>query len=211
MPEAASRPSFLPRLWRAMGRFLARSSERRIGGVLLAEAEPAGNRFALRRRAAETVQIAVRGETGAVTQLLIDATGSLAAAYGLVLVEYREAPREWMAADVPRGRVLEALMSLRDLLGTGGLDVAVHSPGEHVELILDRFGVLEIRAGVWHEPRLRSLLTQRGFVEDPGITVLPPARAGEFAWTRETDARFAAVKQRLALHEPPAADVEGLR
>jgi hypothetical protein len=107
--------------------------------------------------------VTARGSRIQVTQILLDGLCAVPGPWGLVVVELGNRPREWVARSLPRSRVLEGLVTLRDLLADGGMDVAVFSADHGIEIFLDRWGVLEIRTGGWWEPRMRALLESRGF------------------------------------------------
>jgi hypothetical protein len=110
----------------------------------------------------------------------------------MVLVEVKPTPREWIVTSVPRPRILESLLSIRDLLGQGYIDLAVFSQRHGVEVFLDRLGTLEIRSGAWFEPRLRALFESQGFQETPRLSVLPQ-REAPIEWIEEHEARVKAV------------------
>ena len=121
---------------------------------------------------------------------------------GIVLVDYAAGdPREWVAEPVPRRSVLAGLLMLRDLLGDGGFDLALHAAHDNWELILDRWGVLEVRAGSWNEPRLRSVLAEAGFTEAEELSALPPVGTPR-EWTPELWDRVREVREQLALERP---------
>lgn len=102
------------------------------------------------------------------TQMAMNLVRRMPSPMGLVLVEYRPAPREWTSAYLGRRRTLSALVKIRDLLGRSGLDVAVVSPPLGVEVIVDHLGALEIRTGEWNEALVRTAFQETGFVEDRG-------------------------------------------
>ena len=127
----------------------------------------------------------------------------------MVLVDVGGPPREWATPSVPRPAVQEGLLSLRDLLGNGLLDIAVFSSREGVEVYLDRFGTLEIRIGSWDEPRLRSLLERKGFRRVARLSVLPPSPGGMTRWTPENRQRFDVAQEFLAVEAASVSEAEG--
>jgi hypothetical protein len=93
-------------------------------------------------------------------------------------------------------------MTLRDLWGQGGLDLAVYSSRDGIEIFLDRFGTLEVRSEAWFEPRMHALFTRRGFTRIGRLAPVPsnpPATSpGE-----GDEARVTRVRDRLGMK--PAA------
>ena len=131
---------------------------------------------------------------------------------GLVVVEVHDRPREWTATAVERASVLEMLVGMRDLLGRGGLDVAVFSPDEGVEVFLDRFATLEIRCGEWNEPRFRGMLEGLGFSFDERVPSLPETYPDPVAWTEEDRSRVEELCAAVGLSAPPAtSETQGAR
>jgi hypothetical protein len=123
----------------------------------------------------------------------------------VVVVELGAETREWVARSIPRARVLEGLLSLRDLLGAGAMDVAVFSPEHGIEIFLDRWGSLEIRTGGWWEPRFRTLLEERGFRLAGGRLPAVEARSERPGRGAADPARVAQICDALGF-DPPAAD-----
>jgi hypothetical protein len=147
-------------------------------------------------------QIEARGERFQVTQVLLDGIRSVPGPWGVVLVELGPQPREWVARSLPRARVLEGLLSLRDLLAAGTMDVAVFSSERGIEIFLDRRGELEIRTGAWWEPRFRGLLEKHGFRAAGGQ--FPAAGSSPARRERSADpARVARVCGYLGLESAP--------
>jgi hypothetical protein len=146
----------------------------------------------------------VRGDAGRLTKLLLDVIQETPAPLGIALVEYRaEEPVEWVSSGLDRGTVLEGILSVRDLVGRGAVDLAVFSQIQGLELFLDRLGILEIRTGAWNEPRLISVLDRLGFHRVPRVSLasgdLDPGAA---PWDEESLRRFDRTKERLDLARP---------
>ena len=164
-----------------------------------------GPRFAIHPVSEGVRRVVARGGIHQVIHATLELVRAHRGNLGLVMVEYESDDLlEWVDESLDRGRVLETLLSLRDLLGSGGFDVAIHTPYEGWELILDRFGILEIRAGSWQEPRLRSLFTEAGFCEVPRLSALPPD-VDPLPWSRESWERFNRVRFALGLSAPDDA------
>lgn len=153
--------------------------------------------YCVRKEPYGLLHMTARGEHSLVTQAFIEAVRAARSPLGLVLVEAQGTHPEWAIPDLKRSAVLHALMTLRDLLGRGLLDAAVFSSQEGLEVYLDRFGMLEIRAGLWEEPRLRSLLEARGFRGVAGLSVLPEAPPEETEWSTESRERYQSVQWML--------------
>jgi hypothetical protein len=157
--------------------------------------------FSVRKEPYGPLHLTARAEQPLVTQALLEAVRAARSPLGLVLVEAEGAHREWAVPRLQRTLVLHALVTLRDLFGVGLLDVAVFSPQEGLEIYLDRFGTLEIRAGSWEEPRLRSLLEGRGFQGVVGLSMLPQELPAPTAWNEESRERYAHVQWNLEKHQ----------
>ena len=99
------------------------------------------------------------------TQLALDMVRRFPSPMGLVLVEYRPGPREWLSSYLGKGRTLGALVKIRDLLGASAFDIAVVSPPLGLEVIIDHLGILEVRTGAWNEVLVRSIFSEAGFEE----------------------------------------------
>lgn len=169
-------------------------------------------RYAVRPEGNNLRRFTARGDQPRLTQVLLDAARSLPGSLGLVLVEVHGRPREWTAVDMDRSRLLEGLFELRDLLGEGGIDMAVFSAEESVEVFLDRFATLEIRCGGWHEPRFRGLLEAQGFERLERLSSLPLSYKGAPPWPEEAARRVEEVCARLGLEavsESPEAHDAG--
>ncbi len=98
-----------------------------------------------------------------------------------------------------RPRCLAAMVSVRDLLGRGALDVAVHSRNEGVEVFLDHLGELDVRSGGWNERRFRDVFARLSFfaTEDP---LAPCAGVGNaFPPDPDWQSRLAAAMETLGL------------
>ena len=168
-----------------------------------AAASPPG--FSVERISNGGVRFAAAGEPVQVSQVLLDVLRILPGRVGLVVVEYREGPgyrrepTEWIGASLERHRVLQALMSLRDLLGRSGFDVAVFSPSQGIEVFLDSLGGLEIRAEAWNEPRLLSILDHAGFRPEPSLSLSPAGPREPTLWTIEARHRLRRVRRSLGL------------
>jgi hypothetical protein len=152
-----------------------------------------------------------RGDQPGAVHVLVETVRALTGVFGVVLVEVHGPSREWTAEGLDRGRVLGALLQLRDLWGRGLLDLAVFSPTEGVELFLDRFGTLEIRTGSWNEARVKALLGLAGFRSTRRLATLPSPVADPAPWDADARDRVARVKESLGLQapapEPEARDV----
>ncbi len=138
---------------------------------------------------------------------MVETVRALTGVFGVVLVEVHGPSREWSAQGLDRGRVLGALLQLRDLWGRGVVDLAVFSPTEGVELFLDRFGTLEIRTGTWNETRVKALLELEGFRPAGRLPTLPSPVADPASWDGDARERLARVRETLGL-EAPAAEPE---
>lgn len=156
-------------------------------------------RFHVHGEASGAWTLTARGDGIQVSQVGIEVVRFMSPPLGIAMVEYRDRPREWVAPSVERGRVLEAFVGLRDLLGCGGFDLAVFSPTETLELFIDRSGLMEIRTGSWNEPKLRSILTACGFLETLHVPTLPVSRRAGFEWTPDQDRRVRRIHESLAL------------
>ena len=154
--------------------------------------EPEPSVYSVRTEESGLRFIRARGGQPRITSVLLEAVRAMPGNHGMVLVELRPSPREWIVTSVSRPRVLESLLSIRDLLGQGHIDLAVFSRRHGVEVFLDRFGTLEIRSGAWFEPRLRALFESRGFQQTPRLSVLPRHEA-PIEWIEEHEARVRAV------------------
>ncbi len=166
-------------------------------------------RYSVRTQGRNLRHFTARGDQPRLTQVILEAARSLSGSLGVVLVEVHDTPREWTAIDMDRSQILEGLLELRDLLGRGGLDLAVFSSDEAVEVFLDRFGTLEIRCGGWHEPRFRGLLEGQGFAHVPALSSLPLDIPDQSRWTEEDTRRVEDVCVRLGLEsiaDPPGAN-----
>jgi hypothetical protein len=170
-----------------------------VDNLYTAEIEENGPRFLM-----------ARGDLPRVTQAFFDAIRTVTGSLGVVLVEVTPTPREWLVPSVPRARILEGLVSIRDLLGTGHLDVAVFSHRNGVEFFLDRFGTLEIRTGSWLEPRLRGILESRRFEKVSHLATLP-SLSDPIEWTDEHRDRVSLVRSALGCRPVPPRDRKSLR
>jgi len=157
--------------------------------------------YSVRKEPYGLLHVTARAEHPLVTQALIEAVRAARSPLGLVLVEAEGTHREWAVPRLKRTAVLHALVTLRDLFGTGLLDVAVFSSQEGLEIYLDRFGTLEIRAGSWEEPRLRSLLEAQGFQGVVGLSALPEESPPGAVWNEESRERYANVQWDLETHQ----------
>jgi hypothetical protein len=145
-----------------------------------------------------------------VTQILLEGITVVPGSLGIVIVEATPVAREWLAPTVKRSRILEALLSIRDLLGQGHLDIAVFSPRHGVEFFLDRFATLEIRTGSWLEPRFRAMLEAKEFRYVARLPVLPEdPRVAE--WTEEDRVRVARAREALKCRTAPCRNRKTLR
>lgn len=149
--------------------------------------------------------LTARGDLPRVTQVFLDVIRTVTGSLGLVLVEVTPVPREWLVSSIPRARILEGLFSIRDLLGSGHLDVAVFSGRHGVEFFLDRLGTLEIRTGSWLEPRMRGVLESQGFERVGHLTTLPQVR-DPIDWTDEHQDRVDQVRTVLGCRPVPPRD-----
>ena len=156
-------------------------------------------RYSVRAEGAQLRRFTARGDQPHLTQVLLETARSLAGSLGMVLVEVHGRPREWTAANLDRSLLLQGLMGLRDLLGRGGLDMALFSADEAVEVFLDRFATLEIRCGGWHEPRFRGLLEAQGFARTARVSALPLCYHGAPPWTEADSRRVEEICSRLGL------------
>jgi hypothetical protein len=134
------------------------------------------------------------------TQVAFDIVRTLPSPMGLVLVEYRPGPREWTSSYLGRRRTLSALMSIRDLLGVAGMDVAVVSPPLGLEVIMDHLGILEVRTGAWNEALVRGAFSRAGYVEHRGEMADASCIPAELVDDPEHWVRIEAVVKRLRLH-----------
>jgi hypothetical protein len=145
------------------------------------------------------LHFAARGDHPRVTQAFLDVVRSLSGRPGVVLVEYGERPTEWVASEVAPSALLAAMVSVRDLLGRGAVDVAVHSRNEGIEVFIDHLGELDVRSGSWNERRFRDVFARLSFfaTEDP----LPPCAGVGEALPPESDgqSRLAAAVETLGL------------
>jgi hypothetical protein len=145
------------------------------------------------------VHFAARGDHPRITQAFFDVVRSLSGRPGVILVEYGARPVEWVATEVSPAALLAAMVSVRDLLGRGALDVAVHSRNEGVEVFLDHLGELDVRSGSWNEHRFRDMFARLAFfaTEDP----LPPRAGAGTAFPPALDgqSRLAAAVEALGL------------
>jgi hypothetical protein len=148
--------------------------------------------------------LTARGDQPRITQVFLEAVQELSGPLGLVIVEVQRV-REWVVSEVPRSRVLAGLVSLRDLLGQGPIDVAVFSTPMAMEIFLDRWGNLEVRAGTWIEPRLRAILGHHGFREVPHLSTLPSQPAPSMPSHVYRD-RLLAVARDLGIDSDPDPD-----
>ena len=131
-------------------------------------------RFAVRSEEDDIRFFTVRGGHLPVTDALVHLLRGLPEPMGLVLVE-ADSGCEWVGStSLKRAQVLEAVMSLRDVLGRGPLDFAAYSQEAGTEVYFDRWGTLEIRAGSWKEGMLCRFLENRGFKRTARMSVLPP-------------------------------------
>jgi hypothetical protein len=153
--------------------------------------------YCVRKEPFGLLHVTARADHSVLTQALLEAVRSTRSPLGLVMVEAEGPHAEWAVPDLKRSAVLHALVALRDLLGRGLLDVAVFSSPEGFEVYLDRLGTLEIRAGLWEEPRLRSLLEGQGFRGVPGLSVIPEHRPEEVEWSEESRERYWNVQHML--------------
>jgi hypothetical protein len=144
-------------------------------------------------------EFTVRGDRARVTEAFFQTVRSLHGTPGLALIELQGGLRQWTSGQVPRSALLEALLRIRDLLGQQGLDTAVFSPEDAMEVCLDRFGTLEIRCGEWHEPGLLGVLQDLGFRGVPWMSAVPSQVDPAPPWTEEARKRFEAVRARLGL------------
>ncbi len=174
------------------GRFLKRHREER------AEAPPAPL-YRMRAEPGGIVRFAARGDHPRVTQAFFDVVRSLSGRPGVILVEYGERPVEWVASEVSPAALLAAMVSVRDLLGRGAVDVAVHSRNEGIEVFLDHLGELDVRSGSWNERRFHEVFTRLAFfaTEDP----LPSRADRGTAFPPDPDwqSRLAAAVESLGL------------
>ena len=167
-------------------------------------------RYSVSRQEDDVRFFTARGDHPRVTQILLEGIGVVPGSWGIVVVEVTPVAREWLAPSVSRPRVLEALLSIRDLLGQGHVDIAVFSPEHGVEFFLDRFATLEIRTGSWLEPRFRALLEAKEFRYESRLPVLPKApRVAE--WTEEDRLRLARARDALKCRTAPPRNRKTLR
>ena len=117
---------------------------------------------------------------------------------GVVMVDYAPQPREWSSKLLGRRRVLEQLMTVRDLLAESFVDVAVVCPALAVEVVLERSGVLEIRSGSWNESRITGVLEDSGLVAAPHLHDRP-AVAEPKTQEPETQHRLREFRHALSL------------
>ena len=185
----------LRRRWRGLPAWRALFGRRRVERP---EA-PAVPRYRVRTEPGGVVHFAARGDHPRITQAFLDVVRSLSGRPGVVLVEYGERPTEWVAAEVSPAALLAAMVSVRDLLGRGALDVAVHSRNEGVEVFIDHLGELDVRSGSWNERRFRDVFSRLAFLatEDP----LPPSEAAGKALALDPDrqTRLTAAVETLGL------------
>lgn len=156
-------------------------------------------RYRVRTEPGGIVHFAARGDHPRITQAFLDVVRSLSGRPGVVLVEYGERPVEWVASEVSPAALLAAMVSVRDLLGRGTLDVAVHSRNEGVEVFLDHLGELDVRSGGWNERRFHEVFTRLSFfaAEDP---LAPCAGVGNaFPPDSDWQSRLAAAIETLGL------------
>ena len=144
--------------------------------------------------------VTARGDQAWITQALLDAIRSLSSPLGVVFVVVEESSTEWIASPVRRQKVLEGLVTIRDLLGTGGVDLAVFSSTEGIEIFLDRSGTLEFRYEPWWEPRLRSILGEQGFRLVPRLPT-PSQSSEETIWSPEESARLDFVRSSFGMKQ----------
>ena len=165
-------------------------------------------RYAMRRLSDGVGGFVVKGPqpdiTGLVFSLLEDFGGPL----GMVVVEHRDRSREWVARDLERGRVIQALMTLRDLLGRGVLDLALFSSTHALEVFLDQWGTLEIRTGVWNEPRIIATLEVAGFERVDHVSPVPAEGRVEHEWSADATHRVRTIRELLGLEPAPHPDTE---
>jgi len=121
---------------------------------------------------------------------------------GLAMAEVHGVPREWIAWTHGKAGVLSGLLRVRDLLGGPGLETAVHSDLESVEVSLDRFGVLELRCGSSREAEFARLLLGLGFRRVPHLSVVPSFLTDDAPWTDEDGERFTEARRALGMKPP---------
>lgn len=180
------------------------SASRRSGQRHSPPDEASDARFSVRLEDRDIRFLTARGDQPRVTQVLLEAVRELSGPLGLVIVEVQRV-REWVVSAVPRARVLGGLVTLRDLLGQGPIDVAVFSTPMATEIFLDRWGNLEVRAGTWLEPRLRAILEYHGFREVPHLSTLPSQPAPTMPAHLYRD-RLLAVTRELGVDSEPDSD-----
>lgn len=161
-------------------------------------AQVTSNRFSTRLVSEGVRQFTAKGDLVKISQILIEMPRVFSGRLGLILVEYTPEPKEWVAPSLNRTAVLSALVGVRDLLGTGCVDTALHSYDQAIEVFVDRCGLLEIRTGQWHEPQIRGLLEAAGFEETERVSTIPE-RPPRLELSAETRLRVASLIQALEL------------
>jgi len=147
------------------------------------------NRYAVRFEPDGAGVLTARGDVSRLVPVVMDAMREWSGPVGMALVVYRDRPEEWVASGLPRGRALEGLLRIRDLIGAGGLDLAVFSEIEALSVYVDRFGILEARGLGDGLDELGTRLIAAGFARVSRVSAVPPAPDPNHAWTVEDAAR----------------------
>ncbi len=178
-------------------------------GLTGRRSEPARPSYSVRVGRDGLSHVIARGDQPQATQVLVEAVRAFTGPLGLILVEVHGRAREWAGENLDRTAVLAALLQARDLWGRGVADLALFYAGEGVEIYFDRFGLLEMRAGGWAEPRLRAILELQGFGEVSRLSSLPLPPKEVVAPTPETLARLGAIREALGLAAPESPEARG--
>jgi hypothetical protein len=175
-----------------------------LGRKPRAEADPQVSQYEVQCQSKGIILVRARGPQAQLAQVVFGLIQQFPSPLGLVLVEYRPQPREWLSAYMSRGRTLEALFRIRDLLGNAPMDLAIVSPPLGVEIIVDHLGVLEIRAAEWNEAMFRKALDDAHFSESPSLGRTPEQEPPHWRIHQERIRQFV-VELRL---KPAKADQE---
>jgi len=188
-PVSAPRTGFRQRFKSALRPILDR---------VLAGSDDSAAGFAVRVITPETRYVTVRADGPRLIQIVIELVRNLPQPLGVALVAYRAEPEEWVHGTVGRGRVLEMLLGLGDLTGRGHFDLAIFSQAQEMEIILDRYGVLEVRGASWNLPHIRGAALAAGLEERKSISPIPGA-APPPIWDSATTQRVAHLRDWLEL------------
>jgi len=158
-------------------------------------------RFAVRFETDGAVTLNATAPPGRLVPVVLNQVGDWSGPVGMAMVVYRPEPEEWVAAGVPRARALEGLLHIRDLIGAGGLDLAMFSELEALSIYVDRFGLLEARGLGDGVAGLGARLAAAGFTKVARVSTIPRVPIPGYVWSDEDRTRVSGVVELLQLVE----------